>query len=54
MYDFKNRYINLEHRTKTLADVRIEDHSKNMDLVQPIIENYENKNKKIHESRVQN
>jgi hypothetical protein len=46
----KRNYVKLEHRTKTLDDIRVENDSKNMEAVAPLIENYKKSNQKIRVS----
>lgn len=46
----KRNYVKLEHRTKTLDNIRVENDSKNMEAVAPLIENYKKSNQKIRVS----
>jgi len=52
--DLKKKYIKLEHRTKTFNDVRLENNSENMEKIQPMIESYKGRSRRIDESRLQN
>jgi len=45
----QRRYVKLEHRTKTLDDIKKENDSTNMEKVAPLIDTYEKRSQKIRQ-----
>ena len=45
----KRNYIELKHRTKTLDDIRVENDTKNMEQVTPLVNSYEKAEKGIRQ-----